>query len=112
MPEHAESVAQYQCRNCGYYVYPEGAVYLDVFDAHYHRPTNNPMLPCGPLRALGPRCGATTWLTGDEDGPLPRPIEIFCKQEAGHLYGHFNGYVYWDQDAAADPLLIDGSEGA
>lgn len=108
----AESVRQYQCRNCGAYIYPEAAVYLDLFDAHYHRPGRNPMLPCGPLRPLGPRCGASTWITSDEDGPLPRPLELFCKEEAGHRYGHFNGYVHWDQDAAAVAAHIDGQAGA
>jgi hypothetical protein len=45
------TVRQYQCGNCGAYVYPEKALYFAIFDAHYHATTNRPDLPCGPLRA-------------------------------------------------------------
>lgn len=40
-------------------------------------------------------CSAHTVLTRDEDGPLPEPVEIVCRLEAGHSGSHHNGYTSW-----------------
>lgn len=49
-------------------------------------------IACGNLR----ECGAKHTVTGDEDGPLPTPIEIQCRKPEGHDHrSHYNGYILW-----------------
>lgn len=44
-------------------------------------------------------CGARTTITSDEDGELPRPVEIQCRLLEGHPHldpeMHYNGYTHW-----------------
>lgn len=45
-------------------------------------------------------CDAMTITTGDEDGPLPEPLTIYCRLPRDHhLTGqiqHYNGYTHWE----------------
>jgi len=50
-------------------------------------------IACGKLR----ECGATTILTGDEDGPLSTPLQIQCRKPEKHSGKHYNGYCEWDE---------------
>lgn len=49
-------------------------------------------IACGNTR----ECGARTMLTGDEDGPFSKPIEIQCINPRDHDHMHYNGYTNWD----------------
>lgn len=49
---------------------------------------------CANLR----ECGATTDLTGDEDGPLSEPLTIQCRKPANHDYDHYNGSISWTNE--------------
>lgn len=40
-------------------------------------------------------CDATTIATQDEDGPLPTPLQIFCRLPRDHQHMHYNGYTHW-----------------
>lgn len=42
-------------------------------------------------------CGSETIITGDEDGPLPKPATIRCRKLEDHTGMHYNGYASWDK---------------
>lgn len=42
-------------------------------------------------------CHSSTTLTGDEDGPLPQPLAIFCSKVRDHRGSHSNGYCSWEE---------------
>lgn len=43
-------------------------------------------------------CDSTRVITGDEDGPLAKPIDVRCRKPASHRYQHSSGGVSWDKE--------------
>jgi hypothetical protein len=54
-------------------------------------------------------CSARHLLTWDEDGPLPKPLEIVCRRQDGHdnprnpnhIREHHNGYAGWPAEVSS-----------